>query len=96
MSAWRFTSLGRMSLQPPAKIEPLQTAKELGFLAHAACETELTRAETQRKADYEHYARLMGTYVGDGDFAGAANGMPGMAGMPGIPLAAPAKSPSPT
>src|SRR5205823_5238506 len=40
--------LGKMSLQPPAKIDPVGTAKELGYLALVACDFELTRAETRR------------------------------------------------
>ena len=39
------TALGRMSLQPPAKIDAVPTAKDLGYLALVACDAELTRAE---------------------------------------------------
>ena len=73
------TALGKMSLQPPAKIDAVPTAKDLGYLALVACDAELTRAEAQRKADYEHYARLMGTYSGEGDYSG-----PGGPGGEGI------------
>jgi hypothetical protein len=78
------TALGRMSLQAPVKMDAVATAKDLGHLALAACEAELTRAEAQRKADYEHYARLMGTYSGEGDYG--LSGGPGMSSrMPGMP-----------
>lgn len=72
-------ALGRVAL-PQGKIEPVPTAKELGYLALAACEVELTKAEAQRKADFEHQARLMGTYTGDEGGYGA----PGLGGMPGM------------
>src|SRR5439155_13299756 len=54
----------------------------LGYLALAACEAELARAEAQRKADYEHQARMMGNYAGEGEYSGSGGG-PGMPGMPG-------------
>jgi hypothetical protein len=77
-------ALGRMSLQAPAKIDAVATAKDLGYLALVTCDAELTRAIAQRKADYEHYARLMGTYSGEGDYSsGLSGGGPGMPGMPG-------------
>src|SRR5207247_3513258 len=82
-------ALGRISLQSPAKIDAVATAKDLGYLALAACDAELTKAEAQRKADYEHYARLMGTYAGESEgSSGLSGGMPGMPGpgrMPGMP-----------
>ncbi len=77
-------ALGRMSLQAPVKIDAVATAKELGYLALATCDSELTRAEAQRKADYEHYARLAGTYSGE-EYASGPGGMPGGGRMPGIP-----------
>src|SRR5262249_9633376 len=83
------TALGRMSLQAPAKIDAVATAKDLGYLALVTCDAELTRAEAQRKADYEHYGRLMGTYSGEGDYSGGLSGgpggMPGSGRMPGMP-----------
>jgi len=86
-------ALGRISIQPPAKIDAVATAKDLGYLALVACDAELTRAEAQRKADYEHYARLMGTYSGEEGSGGYGGGMPGMASsgmggpgrIPGMP-----------
>jgi hypothetical protein len=71
-------ALGRMSLQAPAKIDAVATAKELGYLALVACDAELKRAEERRKAEFEHEARLMGTYSGD-------IGAMGQSGMPGMP-----------
>jgi hypothetical protein len=76
-------TLGRMSLQAPATIDATATAKELGYLALVACDAELKRAEDRRKADYEHEARLMGTYSGEVDGMGSASGMMATPGMPG-------------
>jgi hypothetical protein len=78
------TALGKMSLQAPVKIDAVAMAKELGYLALATCDAELTRAEAQRKADYEHYARLAGTYSGE-EYSSGAGGMPGGGRMPGMP-----------
>ncbi len=85
-------TLGRMSLQAPAKIDAVATAKDLGYLALVACDAELTRAEARRKSDFEHEARLMGTYSGDIDALGSSSG-PGMAGMPGGRMTGPGGSP---
>src|SRR5262249_11792871 len=72
--------LGKMALQPPAKIDVVATAKELGYVALVACDGELTRAENFRKTELERDARLLGTYspelgIGSGD--GAMPGSPG-------------------
>jgi hypothetical protein len=88
------TTMGRMSLQAPAKIDAVATAKELGYLALVACDAELTRAEAKRKADFEHEARLMGTFTGDVGSLGMS-GMPGM-GMPGGGMIGPGGSPDGT
>jgi hypothetical protein len=88
-------TLGRMSLQAPAKIDAVATARELGYLALVACDAELTRAEAKRKADFEHEARLMGTYSGDVGSLGTT-GMPGMSGMPGGGMMMPGGSPDGT
>jgi hypothetical protein len=83
----RFTvaaTLGRMSLQPPAAINPVATAKELGYLALVGCDAELTREENYRKSGAEHEARLAGTYSGDIDYSGGGSGggmMPGPGGI---------------
>jgi hypothetical protein len=82
------TVLGKMVLQPPAKIDPVATAKELGYMALLACENELTRAENYRKTEFEREARLTGTYspeLGYGSGEGSTMGMPGpgMRGGPG-------------
>jgi hypothetical protein len=74
------TALGRMSLQAPAKIDAVATAKELGYLALKACDVELTRAETYRKAELEHQARLAGSYQGDTEYSSGPGGMPGSIG----------------
>jgi hypothetical protein len=77
-------AMGRMSLQAPAKIDAVATAKELGYLALKACDAELTRAEAYRKAELEHQARLAGSYQGEGDYSGGTGGVPGGIGrMPG-------------
>jgi len=76
------SALGRIALQG-TKIEAPATAKELGYLAMSACDAALTRAEAQRKADYEHVARLAGTYTGEGEYSSGPGGMPGGSGMPG-------------
>jgi len=78
------TAMGRMSLQAPAKVDAVATAKELGYLALKACDAELTRAETYRKAEMEHQARLTGTYQGEGEYgAGPGGGLGGIGRMPG-------------
>jgi len=85
----RFTVasvLGKIVLQPPAKIDPVATAKELGYMALLACDTELTRAENFRKNEFEREARLTGTYspeFGYGSGEGAPGGMPGPGGLRG-------------
>jgi hypothetical protein len=77
------TAMGRMSLQAPAKIDAVATAKELGYLALKACDSELSRAETYRKDELEHTARLAGSYQGEAGYASGPGGMPGMPGGPG-------------
>jgi len=72
-----------MSLQAPTKIDPVATAKDLGYIALKATESELSRAETNRKAELEHEARLAGTYQGD-QYLGGPGGMPGMPGRSGM------------
>lgn len=79
------TAFGKMSLQAPAKLDPVATAKELGYLALKATDAEITRAEAHRKAELEHEARLAGNYQGDISTSGGLGGMPGGIGgrMPG-------------
>lgn len=72
-------ALGKISLQPPVKIDTVALAKDLGYLALVACESELARAESHRKTDAEHEARLAGTYSAEIDYSGAS-GTPGMGG----------------
>jgi hypothetical protein len=84
----RFTVaslLGKIALQAPAKIDPVPTAKELGYLALFACDAELTRAENFRKTDAEHEARLAGTYSGEIGYGGEGGTMPGPGMRPGMP-----------
>jgi len=71
------TAMGKMSLQAPAKLDPVATAKELGYLAMKACDAELSRAETYRKTELEHQARLAGSYQGESDYGTGPGGMPG-------------------
>jgi hypothetical protein len=71
---------GRMSLQPPIKVDPVALAKDLGYVALVACDAELTKAEANRKTEAEREARLMGTYSGDIDYSGAG-GTGGPGGM---------------
>lgn len=82
------SAFGKMSLQAPAKLDPVATAKELGYLALKATDAEVTKAEAHRKAELEHEARLAGTYQGDIPTSGSGGmtgiGRPGMSGdMPG-------------
>lgn len=76
------SALGKMSLAPPVKLDIEATAKDLGYLALLACETELAKEEADRKAEYENEARLMGTYSGEFDLEGGT-GMAGSGYMPG-------------
>jgi hypothetical protein len=75
--------MGKIALQAPAKIEAVPTAKELGYLALYACDTELTRADSSRKTEAEHEARLAGTYTGETGYGPGGGMMPGV-GMPGV------------
>jgi len=77
------SALGRMSLQAPAKIDPVATAKELGYLALKATDAELARAEAHRKAELEHEARLAGNYQGDVSLSGPGGPGGGRMGGPG-------------
>ncbi len=77
------STMGRMSLQAPAKVDAVAVAKELGYVALKACDAEVTRAEKHRKAQIEHEARLGGNYQGDLEGAGGPGGMSG--GFPGAP-----------
>jgi hypothetical protein len=80
-------ALGEMSLQAPAKLNVPSLAKELGYVALSACETELTQAIKHRKDEDERVARLTGTYSGEMGSGGYGGGMPGggMTGMMGSP-----------
>lgn len=53
-------TLGKIALQAPATIDALATAKELGYLALAACDIELTRVTSLKKDEEEHLIRLQG------------------------------------
>lgn len=75
------TTLGRMSLQPPAAIDAKAAAVEMGYLALVACDTELRRVIDLRKTEDERFIRLQGQLPGEGldtGFAGprAALGSP--------------------
>jgi hypothetical protein len=93
-------TLGKMNLQAPANLDPVDMAKELGHLALVICDTELTRFTKVRREDDEHIARLSGTYVGGepgvgpGGLRGAGSGdggvrqvrpPPGTGGEAGMP-----------
>jgi hypothetical protein len=60
------TALGRLNYQAPAKLEVVGTAKELGYLALVACDTELNRIKTLRTTELEREARLSGQSQGGG------------------------------
>jgi hypothetical protein len=53
-------AIGRISYQAPAKVDSQAMAKELGYLALVACETELNRATTMKKDEEDHALRLQG------------------------------------
>jgi hypothetical protein len=74
-------AMGKMSLAAPVKIDPLATAKEIGYLALLACETELTKANNTRKSELERDARLTGNYSGEASYG--SGGMPGSPGTYG-------------
>jgi len=85
------TTLGKISLADPAKIDPKATATELGYLALVACDTELNRVANLKKTEEEHMIRLAGQLPGEfsaGGFAGPGNTGPrgegfGVRPMPG-------------
>ena len=88
------TALGRLNYQAPAKLDTVGTAKELGYLALVACDSELNRIKTLRTTELEREARLSGQSQGGGsspygDPMGAGGGaydmpMGGGSGPPGV------------
>ena len=63
------TAIGKVVYRAPAKLEPMDTAKELGYLALVACDKELTRVANLNKEELERLQRLGG--------AGGLGGYPG-------------------
>jgi hypothetical protein len=88
-------TMGRISYQPPAKVDPLATSKELGYLALVACDAELTRVAALKKGEEEHFLRMAGQYSGESGYGsgmmppggpratGSADGGTGPRMMPG-------------
>ena len=75
------TALGRVNYQAPVKLDTLGTAKELGYLALVACDTELNRIKSLRELETERAARQSGQVQGSG---GGAFGDPMGAGGAGF------------
>ena len=75
-------AIGKMAYQAPIKLDPAPTAKELGYLALVACDTELNRVTNLRKQEDERQARLAGTF-GQGEGGYGEGGLPGGGRMPG-------------
>ena len=76
------TSLGRLNYQAPAKLNTMDTVKELGYLALVACDAELNRLKSLKETESERTARISGQSraSGSGDGFGPMGG--GMAEPP--------------
>jgi hypothetical protein len=75
------TSLGRLNYQAPAKLNTMDTVKELGYLALVACDAELNRLKALREIESERAARISGQARAPG---ADAFGGPGGAGAEGF------------
>jgi hypothetical protein len=68
-------AMGRMKADPAVKVDVAAVAKELGYLALQACDTELTRVSTLKKDELERAARLAkGVSTFTGSVEGSSSG----------------------
>ena len=72
------SAMGEVVYRAPAKLEPVPTAKELGYLALVACDKELTRVANLNKEDMDRLQRMGAGGVGGG--YGSMGGYPGGSG----------------
>jgi hypothetical protein len=75
-------ALGRLNYQAPAKLNTMDTVKELGYLALVACDAELNRLKTMRETETDRAARMSGQARAPGGGGDAAYGSGGIGGMP--------------
>jgi hypothetical protein len=71
------TAMGRLNYQAPAKLDTLDTAKELGYLALLACDAELNRLKILKETETERAARLSGQLQSGGGIDAMQDPMPG-------------------
>lgn len=88
------TAIGRMNYQQPAALDTQRVAKELGYLALLACDSELNRLANLRKTEEEQAARInnqgvSNNFGGGAEFGGDPMGGAGPA-MAGPAMAGPA------
>jgi hypothetical protein len=71
------TAVGRLNYQAPAKLNTMDTVKELGYLALVACDAELNRIKTMKETEADRADRLSGQARSFGGGADAAYGPAG-------------------
>jgi hypothetical protein len=87
-------AIGKVAYVAPAKLEPVPTAKELGYLALVACDKELKRVENLNKDELDQLQRMGGVTGGLGSDGGAYSaGGGGIGGPGGVRGAGPTGSP---
>ena len=76
------SAMGEVVYRAPAKLEPVPTAKELGYLALVACDKELTRVANLNKEDMDRLQRMGAGGVGGGygSMGGYPSGSGGLGG----------------
>jgi hypothetical protein len=77
------TAIGKVAYAPPAKLEPMPTAKELGYLALVACDKELGRVTNLNKDELDKLQRLSGAGGGYGSGSSSYEGAMGAGSMRG-------------
>jgi hypothetical protein len=63
-------ALGNLNFQAPAKLDTVNTTKELGYLALVACDTELNRLKELKQTETERTARMSGQVQGSSSNGG--------------------------
>lgn len=58
LRATAAAAVGRMKYEAPVKVDSLATAKELGYLALVACDSELNRVANLKKTETERASRI--------------------------------------
>ena len=77
------SAIGKVAYVAPAKLEPMPTAKELGYLALVVCDKELKRITDLSKEELEQLQRLSGGAAagsGSGSYGGGMGGAAALGG----------------